>query len=216
MACSRLRMRGGTSRMASSAVEARIFVSFFSLTMLPLISASQAFFAYYHALHRPRVPGEIKISPRSCRLKIAYPVALPSRDRLPANPVGAHGDVALPFDIALEQRVHDGRSARIGENFAAQPRSARAKAHGTPGARGRSRGSPSSPILPLRAPSFSIPPRPGKSRGNPLPAVPPAPEPCHRRSSMRISGLPTISSYPLAAHHFDEDGQLQFAAAPSP
>src|ERR1017187_3344167 len=33
MACSRFRMRGGTSLMASSAVDARMLVSFFSLTM---------------------------------------------------------------------------------------------------------------------------------------------------------------------------------------
>src|SRR5581483_9249888 len=43
MACSRFKMRGGTSRIASSAVDARILVSFFSLTMLTFKSASRAF-----------------------------------------------------------------------------------------------------------------------------------------------------------------------------
>ena len=33
----------------------------------------------------------------------------------------AHRDLALPLDIAVEQRVHDGGAARIGQNFAAQP-----------------------------------------------------------------------------------------------
>src|SRR5450432_1644070 len=43
MACSRFRMRGGTRRMPSSEVEARILVSFFSLTMFTSRSASRAF-----------------------------------------------------------------------------------------------------------------------------------------------------------------------------
>src|ERR1017187_72339 len=42
MACSRFRIRGGTNRMASSAVDARILVSFCSLTMFTSRSASRA------------------------------------------------------------------------------------------------------------------------------------------------------------------------------
>src|SRR5271157_4645229 len=34
---------------------------------------------------------------------------------------GPHGDLALPVDVAQEQRVHDGGAARVGEHFAAQP-----------------------------------------------------------------------------------------------
>src|ERR1035438_4287970 len=33
---------------------------------------------------------------------------------------GARGNFALPLDVAVEERVHDGSAARIGEDFAAQ------------------------------------------------------------------------------------------------
>src|SRR5579871_355018 len=34
---------------------------------------------------------------------------------------GASRDIALPVDVAVEQGIHDGGAARIGEDFAAQP-----------------------------------------------------------------------------------------------
>src|ERR1039458_7373151 len=78
MACSRFSMRGGTSRMASSAVDARMLVSFFSLTMFTSRSASRAFSPTIMPSYTS-VPGATKISPRSCRLKMACPVVLPGR-----------------------------------------------------------------------------------------------------------------------------------------
>ena len=53
---------------------------------------------------------------------------------------GPRRDVALPLDVAVEQRVHDGGAARVGEDFAAQADQAARRNDGTRGARGRSRG----------------------------------------------------------------------------
>src|ERR1022692_3689112 len=68
MACSRFSMRGGTSRMASSAVDARMLVSFFSLTMFTSRSASRAFSPTIMPSYTS-VPGATKISPRSLALQ---------------------------------------------------------------------------------------------------------------------------------------------------
>ena len=34
--------------------------------------------------------------------------------------MGRDGDFALPLDVAVEERVHDGGAARVGEDLAAQ------------------------------------------------------------------------------------------------
>jgi hypothetical protein len=147
-----IQQRGGTRRMASSAVEARMLVSFFSLTMLTSRSASRVLADDHAFVNFGR--GRTKISPRSCRLKMAWPVVLPARSAT-SEPVGRIGNLALPIDVAVEQRIHDRRAARIGEDLAAQPIRPR---EGTWNS-SRTRPEPLLTILlilPLRAPSFSI------------------------------------------------------------
>ena len=50
---------------------------------------------------------------------MALPVVLPARSAT-SDPVGRDGDLALPLDVAVEERVHDGGAARVGQDFAAQ------------------------------------------------------------------------------------------------
>ena len=69
-ACSRPSLRGGMRRIASSALDARMLVCFFSFVTLTSMSLGLAF----SPMTMPSytwMPGSMKISPRSCRLKIA-------------------------------------------------------------------------------------------------------------------------------------------------
>src|ERR1039457_3261931 len=83
MACSRFNGRKGTRRIASSAVEARMFVSFFSRTAFTSRSVSLAFSPMIMPSYSS-TPGPKKSSPRSCKPHRAYAVDTPPRSAISA------------------------------------------------------------------------------------------------------------------------------------
>ena len=70
MACSSPSFRGGIRRIASSALDARMLVCFFSFVTLTSMSLGRAFSPMTMPSYTC-VAGSMKISPRSCRLKMA-------------------------------------------------------------------------------------------------------------------------------------------------
>ena len=128
------------------------------------------------------------------------------------RPGGTRGNIALPLDVAVEQRVHDGGAARIGQHLAAQPDQA-ARRHME--LQAHAAGAVIDHLVHLalaRAELFD------HHADEVLRAVDDQHVPC---GSLQLAvdglgqdlGLAHRQLVAFAAHHLDQDGELQFAAA---
>src|SRR5215213_2821868 len=118
-ACSNDNSFGGTSRIASSAVEARMFVSFFSFIAFTSRSTVRAFSPTIIPSYT-FVPGLTNSVPRSWRLKSAYVVVSPVRSAT-SEPVDLPRRAPQKFSPPQKHRVQQACSLRLSEKLIPKP-----------------------------------------------------------------------------------------------
>ena len=125
---------------------------------------------------------------------------------------GPRGNVALPFDVAVEQRIHDGGALGVGQHFAAQADQA---ARGHQELQAHAAGAVIDHLLHLALAAAQLLDHHADElfRAIDHQQLQRLGQVCRRLRLVRISGLPTASSIAFAPHHLDQDGELQFAAA---